>query len=212
MSGPIDISVLLHAGVPSWPGSTGFRISRTRAFAHGDAVNVSQIDMDVHCGTHVEAPLHFLDEGTPLGSLPLSIFVGRAHVLHLPLARHIGPSELMAANVPSDAERLLFRTRNSDLWAGNVDDFRSDYVALTLDGAQWIAQRGIRLVGVDYLSVQRYQDDPETHRVLMRGGVAILEGINLSGVESGQYRLTCLPLRLDDAEAAPARAILEPIQ
>jgi arylformamidase len=194
--------------MPIWPGSIGFRIRYTRAFGMGDDVNVSQLEMDVHCGTHVESPLHFVDGGSSLEAFALDVFVGAARVVHLPDVESIGPDELEAAVVPARVDRLLLRTRNSDLWASSPD-FQTDYVALSVDGARWIAEHGVRLIGVDYLSVQGYRGDPETHRVLMRAGVAILEGIDLSGVESGEYRLTCLPLRLAGAEAAPARAILE---
>ena len=209
MSEPIDISVRLRSEMPVWPGSAGFRISRTQATDDGDEVNVSKIEMDVHCGTHVEGPLHFIDGGAPLDSIPLDVFVGAAHVLHLPDADAIGPAEL--ATVAAGVERLLLRTRNSDAWARQTA-FSRDYVALTVEGARWIAERRIRLLGVDCLSIQRWGDDPETHRVLMRAGVTILEGIDLSSVEAGEYRLTCLPLRLADAEAAPARAILEELR
>jgi arylformamidase len=210
MPEPIDISVRLRAAMPVWPNSVGFRLNSTLSFAEGDDVNVSRIEMDVHCGTHVEAPRHSIEGGAPLESIPLSFFVGRARVVHLADAAQIGAVELESMTIPSDVERLLIRTRNSGLWAAQAQDFRRDYVALTLNGAAWIAERGIHLVGVDYLSIQRFDDPPETHRVLMRAGVAILEGINLKDVEPGDYRLTCLPLSLADAEAAPARAILEP--
>jgi arylformamidase len=206
MSGPIDISVRLRDGMPTWPGSAGFSIRPAMAIADGNDANVSTIEMDVHCGTHVEGPLHFIEDGAALDTLPLDVFVGSAHVLHLPDAAAIGPDEL--AGMPEGTERLLIRTRNSDAWADD-GEFRTDYVGLTLGGAQWIAERRLRLVGVDYLSVQRWGDDPETHRTLMRAGVAILEGIDLTGVDAGAYRLTCLPLRVDGAEASPVRAVLE---
>ena len=115
------------------------------------------------------------------------------------------------ADVPAGVDRLLIRTRNSDAWKSR-SAFSPDFVALTADGARWVADRGIRLVGVDYLSVQRWGDDPETHRILMRAGVAILEGIDLSSVPTGEYRLTCLPLRIDGAEASPVRAVLESLR
>jgi len=206
MAEPIDISVRLQEGMPTWPGSAGFRISRTQSTTDGDEANVSKIEMDVHCGTHVEGPLHFIDGGAALDTLPLAFFVGRAHVTHLPNAEAIGPDEL--SSVPPGVKRLLLRTRNSDAWSQQTA-FSRDYVALTAAGAEWIANHGIRLIGVDYLSVQRWGDDPETHRILMRAGVAILEGINLSAVAPGEYHLTCLPLALADAEASPVRAILE---
>lgn len=208
MTDPIDISLRLHPDMPVWPGSPGVRVGQTRTIAGGNPANESKLEMDVHCGTHVEAPLHFIDGAGAMGTIPLSVLVGPAHVEHVEAADAIGPDELRG--VPPGTERLLLRTTNSDRWQA-AEPFREDYVALTLDGARWIAEQGIRLVGVDYLSVQRWGDDPETHRVLMRAGVAILEGIDLHDVPAGDYRLTCLPLRLDTTEAAPARAILEPL-
>lgn len=208
MTDIIDISVRLHPEMATWPGSPGLRLHSTRAIARGDGVNESRLDMDVHCGTHVEGPLHFIDGTSGVGAIPLDVLVGPSHVEHVPDADEIGPREL--ASVPAGVERLLLRTRNSDRRQPGAA-FSPDYVALTLEGARWVAGRGIRLVGVDYLSVQRFVDDPETHRVLMRAGVAILEGIDLAAVEAGTYRLTCLPLALDGAEASPARAILEPL-
>ena len=142
--------------------------------------------------------------------MPLEAFVGPAVVIDLRDADAVGPDELAGAGIPEGTERLLVRTRNSGLLRPD-EDFREDFVGLTLEGASWIAGRGFRLVGTDYLSIQRFGDDPETHRVLMRAGVAILEGLDLSVVEPGEYRLTCLPLRLYGSEAAPARAILEPL-
>lgn len=203
----IDISVHLYRGMPVWPGSDGFAIRRSMTIADGADANVSTIEMDVHAGTHVEAPLHFLADGRPLDRVPLEVFVGSARVLHVPDAVSVGPAELEA--MPPDTERLLIRTRNSEWWPG-ADAFRRDYVALTADGARWIADRRMKLVGMDYLSVQRWGDDPETHRILLRAGVTILEGLDLSAAPAGQYRLTCLPLRLDGAEASPVRAVLEP--
>jgi len=205
----IDISVRLAPGMPTWPDSIGIGVRRSRSFVNGDQVNVSRLDMDVHCGTHVEGPLHFIDGGAPLEAFPLDIFVGPAFVAHLPDADAIGPSELDGAGIPAAADRLLLRTRNSAFWEAHDPSFRTDYAALSPEGADWIVRRGIRLVGSDYLSVQRFGDDPETHLILMRAGVAILEGVNLTDVASGEYRLICLPLWLGDTEAAPARAILE---
>jgi arylformamidase len=202
----IDISIQLRAGMPTWPGSTGFRLSRSQTMDR-DAVTVSRLDMDVHCGTHVEAPMHFLPDGNDLESIPLSVFVGPARVVHLPDAPSITAADLAAADVPAGTERLLLRTRNSDGWQDRP--FQSDYVALLPEAAEWIADAGIRLVGIDYLSVQRFGDDPETHRILMGAGVAILEGLDLSRAEPGQYRLLALPLHLADSEASPVRAVLE---
>ena len=114
-----------------------------------------------------------------------------------------------ALTLPQGTERLLLRTRNSGLWAAEVTDFRKDYVALTDDAVSWIKDQGIRLIGVDYLSVQRYRDrEPTTHKTLLEAGTVIVEGLNLSAVRSGNYDFVCLPLKLVGSEGAPARAIL----
>ena len=206
MAEPIDISVRLHPDMVVWPDSIGFAIRREHSMAAGADANVSTVEMDLHSGTHVESALHFMDGGDPLEVVPLTAFVGPAYVLHVPGAAVVGPAELEM--VPARVERLLLRTRNSD---GGLQQgqFRPDYVALNAEGAQWIADHEIRLVGIDSLSIQRWGDGPETHRILMRAGVVILEGLDLSSVEEGTYRLTCLPLALSGAEASPVRAILE---
>ena len=208
----IDISVRLEPEMTTWPDSVGIRLKRTRSFANGDAVNVTRLDMDVHCGTHVEAPLHFLDRGSALEELTLDTFVGQAYVAHLPDADVIGPDELERADIPNGTTRLLLRTRNSTLWHDADRRFRLDYVALSPEGAEWVAARHMRLIGVDYLSVQRFDDGPEAHQILMRGEVAILEGVNLSNVAAGSYRLLCAPIWIAGAEAAPVRALLESME
>ena len=207
MSTLIDISVPVHGAMPTWPGSTGFRSHRTMEIARGAAANVSQLDMDVHCGTHVEAPLHFLADGVPIGELPLDRFFGPALVVDLGDVNPITVAALDAAAIPGGTRRLLLKTRNSRLWSSG-SAFRADYAALTKEAAEWIALRGVELVGIDYLSIQRYEDDPETHRVLMRRGVAILEGLDLAVVSPGEYTLLCLPLRIPALEATPVRAVL----
>lgn len=208
MSRSIDISARLRPGVTTWPTSVGFAVHPTRAIERGDEVNESRLDMDVHVGTHIEGPLHFIDGGAPVESIPLETLIGPAHVELVADADDVGPDEL--SGVPEGVERLLIRTRNSDEWHGD-EPFRTDYVALTQEGARRVVERGIRLVGIDYVSIQRFDDDPETHRILLRGGVTILEGLHLADVAPGTYRLVCLPLRLEGTEASPARAILEPM-
>ena len=204
----LDISIPITRGRPTWPGSTGFSIERTLSFERGDGITVSRLVLDVHTGTHVESALHYVEGGDPVETIPLEAFVGPALVVDLRSADAIGTHELEAAAIPEGTERLLLRTRNSGLLQAG-QEFRRDFVGLTVDGARWLAARGFRLVGTDFLSIQRFGDDPETHRVLMRADVAILEGLDLSAVEPGAYRLTCLPLRVYGTEAAPARAILE---
>ncbi len=174
----------------------------------GDPYNLSRLDFNLHTGTHVDAPLHFLQNGTTVEKLPLEVLVGPCYVAHLPDAADITVDELIDLNLPSGIERLLLRTRNSELWVAMTTEFKKDFVALTHDAAQWIVDKGIKLIGVDYLSVQRYHDDARTHQILLGADVIALEGLNLSGIKPGFYELICLPLKLVGAEGAPARAVL----
>lgn len=204
----IDISLLIQSEMPIWPGSVGFRIMPSMRIVAGDNANVSRFESDLHVGTHIDAPWHFLDGGHTVEKLSLESLVGLSTVAYLPEAKTITPNVLSRLSLSSSCRRLLLRTKNSDLWASGVTEFRKDYVALTADGARWVVNRGIHLIGVDYLSVQRYSDNPITHQILLRAGIVILEGLNLAGVVPGVYELICLPLRIAKAEAAPARAVL----
>ena len=207
----IDITVPLTTEIPVWPGSKGIRITPTMRLEKGDSSNISRLDCNLHTGTHVDAPRHFLQNGATVDQLPLDILVGPCVVAHLPDADAVTPSNLTDLNLPSGIERLLIRTGNSELWAAKTTEFRKDFVALTHEAAQWIVDNGINLIGVDYLSVQRYGDDNLTHHILLDADTVVLEGLNLSNVKSGFYELSCLPLKLVGTEAAPARAILRRI-
>jgi arylformamidase len=159
-------------------------------------------------GTHVDAPFHFISGGDPVEAMPLDVLMGPAVVTYLPEVAAVTATDLEALDLPAGVQRLLLRTRNSKLWTTGVEEFQPDFVALTVDAAQWVVQRGIRLLGVDYLSVQRFDDGPEVHQILLEARVVIVEGLNLAGVEPGEYELICLPLKLTGAEGAPARAVL----
>ena len=207
----IDITVPLTTEMPVWPGSKGIKITPTMQMDEGDSYNASRLDCDLHTGTHVDAPRHFLQNGTTVEHLPLDVLVGPSYVAHLPDAAHITPRNLTDLNLPSGIERLLLRTRNSELWAAKTIEFRKDFTALTHEAAQWIVDKGIKLIGVDYLSVQRFSDDSTTHQILLGADTVVLEGLNLFNVKAGFYELICLPLRIVGTEAAPARAILRNI-
>ena len=138
----------------------------------------------------------------------METLVGPAVVASLHDVASVTAADLEALDLPGDVQRLLLKTRNSDLWANGVNEFRPDFVALTADAADWVVQREMLLIGVDYLSVQRFRDGPQVHVTLLQAGVVILEGLNLSSAPPGKYELVCLPLKLADADGAPARAIL----
>ncbi|HUQ42898.1 MAG TPA: cyclase family protein [Candidatus Limnocylindria bacterium] len=208
MTGRIfDISLAIREGLQTWPTSEGFRTRPAMRIADGDPANVTILEMDVHTGTHVESSLHFLHDGNPIESLSIEQLVGAAVVVEID-GPEVTAAALEAASIPGDARRLLVKTANSKRWAEGWSEFDPVYVSLTPDAARWIADRGIRLVGIDHLSIQQFDDDGETHRILMRAGIAILEGLNLAAVEPGTYTLVAAPIKLVGVEAAPARALL----
>jgi arylformamidase len=205
-----DISVAIGPRMPSWPGDPTFESKLVDAIAEGEAANVSWIGMGAHCGTHVDAPLHFFQDGATVDSLPLDVLVGPCIVAELPIAGAIRAADLAALSPPAGVTRLLLKSPNSSLWHSGDSTFRADFVGLAPDAAVWVVQRGIRLLGVDYLSVEPYPAPHEhpVHRTLLAAGVVILEGTDLSRVAPGAYLLVCLPLKLIGLEGAPARAIL----
>ena len=180
----------------------------TLAPGPGDLYTVSRLDLGAHTGTHVDAPAHFVPGGAGVDRLDLDLLVGPAWVVHVPEAGVLTPEVLEGLSIPSGTERLLFRTRNSDRWAGGEQGFWEDYVGVTDAGARWLVSRGVRLVGIDYLSVSTYTDLVPPHQTLLGAGVIIVEGLNLSAIEPGPYRLVCLPLKLVGGDGAPARTIL----
>ena len=209
MSRIIDISVGLHPEIPVWPGSEQFSLKRIMRLEDGDVANVSQFNTEIHTGTHVDAPWHFIANGKTVEQLSLDVLIGSTVVAEISNTS-ITAEDLESLDLPQNTQRLLFHTRNSQLWQNKVTEFQKDFVALTADAARWIVDRGIKLIGVDYLSVQRFGDSSLTHEILLKAEVIVIEGLNLSGVKSGKYHLTCLPLKLVGAEGSPARAILIP--
>jgi len=145
----IDISVPLRSDMPVWPDSAGFRLYRTQSLEDGDEANVSRLECDVHTGTHVDAPQHFLKNGNTAEQLSLDTLVGPAVIAHLPHVDAITADDLEALSLPEGTTRLLLKTRNSALWESK-QSFDIDYAGLTADAASWIVKRGISLVGIDY--------------------------------------------------------------
>jgi len=204
----IDITLPLSSDLPVWPGSTGFNLRQTQSLGAGDLVNETRLETDVHFGTHIDAPLHFIENGCPVDRLPLGGMIGPAVVACFPNCPAVTAAELETLELPDETRRLLLHTDNSRLWAHGKKSFCRNFVALTEDAAQWVVDHGIDLIGIDYLSIQRFSDGPDVHRILLENDTIILEGLNLNAVEAGIYELICLPLRLVGAEGAPARAVL----
>lgn len=203
-----DISLGISPQMVVWPGDPPVILERVAAIAEGANANVSRLSASVHSGTHVDAPSHFYQNAPAVESLPLSVLTGEAWVIAVPQASVIDAEVLEAAQIPKGAERLLFKTRNSDLWAAGEADFHTDFVAVDASGARWLAERQVRLVGIDYLSISPWKQSRPVHRLLIDAGMLIVEGLDLSAVPPGRYMLYCLPLKLLGSDGAPARAIL----
>lgn len=204
----IDISVPLHNNMSLWPNSPGFRLEWVRRIATDTVSNNSMMHCDMHAGTHIDAPLHFVEDGAPVEAIALERLIGPCVVVSLGVERDITAHDLDALHLPADTRRLLLKTRNSTYWAQAEQTFQPDFVALSLDAAQWLVAHHIDVIGVDYHSVQHYQGDPRIHQVLLQAGCVIIECLDLSHVRPGPYELICLPLKISGAEAAPARVLL----
>ena len=200
-----DVSVLVHAGTPEWPGDTPYSCRWTWDMAQGATVQVSAVTMSPHVGTHADAPLHVRPGAHGADLLPLGAFAGRARVLTLDgTARDVAAAELLP-QVPDGTERLLLRTGRS-IARGRFPD---DWPALTADCAAALCARGLRLLGVDCPSVDRRESAGlATHHALFDGGACVLENLDLHLVRDGEYELAAYPLKLADLDAAPVRAVL----
>jgi arylformamidase len=203
----IDISLPLSPTLPRWPGSASLCIEHWIS-ADSRTVIDSVISVGVQAGTHIDAPIHFLPGREDMTQVPFGALLGPCYVVCATEVSAVTSSDLESLYIPSDTTRLLLRTRNSDRWASGAQDFDPDFVALTRDAARWVVEHSIELIGVDYLSIQRFSDGPDMHLILLEAGVVVLEGLCLGGVVQGSYELLCLSIKLPGAEEAPARAIL----
>lgn len=203
-----DISLTLSPELPVWPGDPPFKRTYLSEIANGQNSNTSFLEMGAHIGTHVDAPDHFLGDGRTVENLALSVLCGRAYVLDLPGIDLITADILEKAEIPPRTRRILFKTRNSQYWARGENKFQTDFVGLSKDAAQFLVDKGFKLVGIDYLSIAPYKQSRPTHEALLKAGIVILEGLNLTEVSMGRYTLFCLPLKLAGSDGAPARAML----
>ena len=201
-----DVSVPIRDGMPVYDGNPGVHLERASSIAGGDPVNISRLDLGVHTGTHVDAPLHFIEGGAGTESIDPEILVGDAQVIDATaLQGDIDANALARLDIPAGVERLIFKTTNSQLW--NIDAFTRDFIRFVESGARRLVDAGVRLVAIDYLSI----GDEGAHRVFLGAGVVPVEGLDLRRVTPGAYRLYCLPLRLVGSDGAPARVLLEPL-
>jgi arylformamidase len=201
-----DVTVPLSEDLVGYPDDPPVRIERTKEIAKDYATyNLSTYSFGSHAGTHIDAPLHLLENGLSVDNLPLEMLIGRARVVEVTAPR-IDENVLQEFDFTTDM-RVLFKTRNSYLWGRN--EFVQDYVHITVDAARFLIKEGIKLVGIDYLSIDKFDSkELESHREFLSAGAIIIEGLNLREVEPGDYELLCLPLKVKGGDGAPARVVL----
>jgi arylformamidase len=204
-----DVSLTVDQNLPVWPGDPPFQRVRLSKIEEGANANVSQITMGVHTGTHVDAPFHFLPDGTTVEAMPLDVLVGPALVVQLPEEVDVVNDHALAqANIPKGATRLLLKTRSSEFWSRKPLKFETDFVGIDASGADYLVERGVELIGIDYLSIAPYKHSRPTHEKLLGARMVIIEGLDLREAQPGQYMLYCLPVKLGGSDGAPARVIL----
>src|SRR5687767_6423480 len=206
-----DVSVRLSSATPVYPGDPGIEVKQWKDLAKGDAANVSLAHFGLHSGTHVDAPAHFIEGGAKVDSLPLESLMGAAEVVEVANDIRAIDENFVVANCSGGAQRILFKTRNSAFWNNAQEGFREDYTYIEPAAARRLAKSGVKLVGIDYLSVEQFKsDDFATHHALLSKGVVILEGLDLRAVPGGSYELICLPLKVvgGSGDGAPARVVL----
>ncbi len=207
--GWIDITMTLQNGIVNWPGDPAFEIHKIASFENGDDVNISTFSTCSHIGTHVDAPLHYIENGSDVAAIPLDHLLGDVKVIQIISNIEISLEEIKKYSI-NKGDRILFKTKHSDIdWS--LKPFNEKLIALTTEAASYLKEKEILLVGIDYLSISGLHNSKEVHQLLLSSGVCILEGLNLQTIEPGNYEFICLPLKIEGAEGAPARVLIRQI-
>lgn len=205
----IDVTIPFSDDLPVWPGDPAIELRPLARIETGGSSNVTQIVCPTHCGTHVDPPRHFIADGATMSDVPLERWVGPCQVIELdPSIARIEPQHLIASDFELGTERLLLKTANSEKWNHQPRVFETDYAALTPDAARWVVEHGVKLIGIDYFSIELFDGDGATHRTLLGNDVVVIEALDLRAVEPGEYLLLCMPLKIQDGDGAPARVAL----
>ncbi len=204
-----DVTFTVEPGMTVWPGDDPVQLYRQHKIEDGANANVSYLGLSVHTGTHIDAPFHFLKAGYGVEQIPLDLLVGPAQVIQIPEeAKVIDSKTLEKAVIKPGIKKVLFRTAVSLQRTELTQGFKSDFVAVAADAAQMLVDKGINVIGIDYLSIAPYKNSRPTHEILLNANTLIIEGLNLADVDEGIYTLYCLPLKLKGSDGAPARVIL----
>ncbi|MEJ7828147.1 MAG: cyclase family protein [Segetibacter sp.] len=206
----IDITATIHPQMMTWPGQPAVQLSKILSMANGDVCNLTQMSLSVHTGTHVDAPLHFLADGKDITTFPFDKLVGAARIIEIKDRETIKILELERANIQA-GQRILFKTINSAMQWDKME-FKPDYVYLSTEAANYLAEKQISCIGIDYPSIAGYQkNEVPVHQVLLKAGIWIIEGLWLQNVHTGDYEMICLPLKIAGSDGAPARVIIRKI-
>jgi arylformamidase len=206
----IDITFAINKSMPAWPNSIGYSYDFLLKMPE-QTNNLSAIRMDCHFGTHLDAPLHFVENGKSIEQLDLSVLIGPCFVKEIRNTNIISYDHLKEANIPAGTTRLLLKTDNQIQWEAGNTNFYEDFCGLDETASKWCVENNIQLIGIDYLSIQRFTASIATHQVLLENEIIILETLKLDEVTEGHYDLICLPLKLENLEGAPMRALLKKI-
>ncbi len=204
-----DITLSLSADTVRWVTAPPFELAKRRRMGKGDQNNSSALNMSVHSGTHIDAPFHFVDGGATIDELPLQLFIGPALVYAVDAERYITKEHVDNITLQGET-RVLFKSRNSQLL--HEPEYDPNFVAFSVEAAEALVEKGVRLVGLDYLSVAHADEQVPVHRAFLDHGVVLLEGIDLSAVEPGRYELMCFPMRILGSDGAPCRAVLRDLE
>ncbi|OHC05602.1 MAG: hypothetical protein A3K25_12140 [Planctomycetes bacterium RIFOXYB12_FULL_42_10] len=204
-----DVTLTISDKLITWPSDPTVSIRKTRLISQGNSCNVSELKFGSHCGTHIDAPYHFEENGIKIDQIPLDYLVGTATVFDIKNKEKIDLEDIKPLKL-KNRERVIFKTINSTFW--KLPEFKKDFVYITKEAARHLVDSGVKVVGIDYLSVEKFGNKPaDTHHIFLRNGVVLIEGLDLSNVEAGDYELVALPLKIKDCDGSPARVILRSI-
>ena len=204
-----DVTLTISDKLITWPTDPTVSIRKTRLISQGNSCNVSELKFGSHCGTHIDAPYHFEENGIKIDQIPLDCLIGNATVFDIKNKEKIDFEDIKTLQF-KHKERVIFKTINSTYW--KLPEFKKDFVYITKDAAQHLVDSGVKTVGIDYLSVEKFGKKPAgTHHIFLRNGVVLIEGLDLINVEAGDYELIALPLKIKDCDGSPARVILRSI-
>lgn len=205
-----DITLAISDQLISWPSDPTVSIRKTHLISQGNSCNVSELKFGSHCGTHIDAPYHFEEDGITVDQIPLDLLTGNATVFDIKNKEKIDLEDIQPLQLKGK-KRILFKTINSTYW--KLSEFKKDFVYITKEAARHLVEIGVKVVGIDYLSVEKYGNKPAaTHHIFLRNGVVLIEGLNLGNVEAGDYELIALPLKIKDCDGSPARVILRSLR